>query len=193
MALAISRRRVVLIVAAALTAALLMAPGAPRATKAVTPKGPVILTLAGDIALANRGPLDPKLDGVFKHHEIGFTRAFVFDRAMLEALPQEEFEAQLPEGHEPAVFRGPRLSTVLKSAGAPVGVAIRATALDGYVAELTAEDIEGRDWVLVISRNDTPFGIGGFGPALLLERPKDVKVAEDAPWPWAVFFIEVTK
>lgn len=158
-----------------------------------TPDGAVILTLAGDIAKANRGPLDPKFDGVFKFHEIAFDSAFCFDRAMLGALPQETFEARLPEGHEKASFSGPRLAAVLQMAGAPERPSISATALDGYVSELSAAEIAGGDWVLVLARNAAPLGIGGFGPTMLLAKPSGIDVGEDAQWPWAVFYIQVTK
>lgn len=173
----------------------MLALAAARASAQSTPApdGAVILTVAGDIAHANRGSLDPRLDGVFKIHEIAFDKAFCFDRAMLAALPQETFEARLPEGHEKATFSGPRLAAVLEMAGAPEGASIEATALDGYVSEIAAADLAGKDWILVLERNGRPFSIGGFGPAMLLAKPAAVTVAEDARWPWAVFYIEVKK
>lgn len=182
-----------LLLAALASVALAGAPGMAQADMKPAPKGAVILTVAGAIANANRGGIDPRLDGIFKYHEISFDKAFAFDRAMLEALPQEEFKAQLPEGHEPATFKGPPLSAVLEMARAPGRPSIKTVALDGYVTELAAKDLDGRDWVLVLERNGRPFGIGGFGPAMLMERPKVTKVGEGAPWPWALFYIQIKK
>lgn len=166
---------------------------AVRAQPATSPEGPAILTIAGDIGHANRGPIDPKLDGFFKFHEIEFERAFQFDRNALVQLPQREFTARLPEGHETAIFRGPLLSAVLEQAGVTGRVSIMARALDGYVTELSAADLAGGQRVLVLARNGVPLGLGGFGPALLLKQPKSVDVDSDAQWPWAVFYIEVKK
>lgn len=157
------------------------------------PKGPVILTIAGDIGHSNRGPVDPKLDGFFKFHEIEFERAFQFDRDTLARLPRRQFTARLPEGHETATFSGPLLSAVLEQAGVTGGVSISARALDGYVSELSAADLADGEWVLVLARNGVPLGLGGFGPALLLKQPKSVDVGSDAQWPWAVFYIEVSR
>ena len=157
------------------------------------PRGAVLLTIAGDIERSNRGAIDLKLDGIFKFHEIKFDHAFAFDRAMLEALPQVEFTAQLPEGHERAVFKGPRLEAVLEMAGAAGAASLTTTALDGYVTELTAKDIGSGSWILVLSRNGQPFGIGGFGPVMLMQKPKSPKVDEAAQWPWALFYIAVKK
>jgi hypothetical protein len=186
-------RRMLLAGMGSLTLAPVLMSGLAQADMKPAPKGAVVLTVAGAIANANRGGIDPKLDGIFKYHEIRFDKAFAFDRAMLEALPQEEFRAQLPEGHEPATFKGPRLSAVLEMAGAHAGASIKTVALDGYVTELAAGDLDGRDWVLVLERNGRPFGLGGFGPAMLMEKPKSTKVEEGAPWPWALFYVQVEK
>lgn len=182
-----------LLLAALAAVAVAGAPGTAKADMKPAPKGAVILTVAGAIAHANRGAIDAKLDGIFKYHEISFDKAFAFDRAMLEALPQQEFKAQLPEGHEPATFRGPSLAAVLDIAGASAGASIKTVALDGYVTELAASDLSGKDWVLVLERDGRPFGIGGFGPAMLLRKPKGIKVDDEAKWPWALFYIQVGK
>ena len=164
------------------------------AKSVASPQGPVILTIAGDLALSNRGPLDPMADGFLKFHEITFDKAFVFDRAMLETFPLNEIRAQPPQYSVPATFRGPLLSDVLKSLGAG-GASIQTRALDGFAVDLLAEDLAGKDWTLALSADGRPFGIGDRGPIWLMHTPSSLKVAEEEEqrWPWALFFIQVQK
>lgn len=67
---------------ASLAAAFLVAAFAasPSAFSGEAPAGPVVLTVAGNVANTNRPACRDKLDGIFRYHE----RAF--DRAMLERL-----------------------------------------------------------------------------------------------------------
>lgn len=165
---------------------------AAMAKSVVSPQGSVILTIAGDLALSNRGPLDPMADGFLKFHEITFDKAFAFDRAMLETFPLNEIRAQPPQYSVPATFRGPLLADVLKSLGAE-GASIQTRALDGFAVDLSVEDLAGKDWTLALSANGMPFGIGDRGPIWLMHTPSSLKVAEEEEqrWPWALFFIQV--
>lgn len=158
------------------------------------PSGPVILTVAGDLAHANRGPSDPKLDGFMTYHEIEFKRAFTFDLAMLEEFPMTEIRCQPPQYSSSVTFQGPLLRDVLRALGAD-GASIKTRALDGFAVDLTPERIAAKDWILATRAGGRPFGIGDKGPVWLMHTPSAEKVPEDEEhgWPWAVFYIEVTK
>lgn len=158
-------------------------------------KGAVVLTVAGNIAKSNRGPTRGKRDGFLKYQDISFEKAFTFDRAMLDALKQGTVNAQPPQYSAPAVFTGPFLSEVLARVGAEKDASIEARALDGYVSELSAENIASRDWILATRYDGEPFALGGLGPIWLMHKPSAIKVPEEEEqtWPWALFYIEVKK
>lgn len=187
-------RRTLLTAVAGMLAAIPCATVPARAESRPPPNGPVILTVAGDIAQTNRGPSDPKLDGFLNYHEIEFVKAFVFDLAMLEEFPLTEIRCQPPQYSSSATFQGPRLDDILKALGAE-GASIRTRALDGFAVDLTAAQIEAKDWILATRADRRSFGIGDKGPLWLMHTPSAEKVPEDEEqgWPWAVFYIEVTK
>ena len=89
--------RVVASFAAAIFA--LVIAGSPSAAERGAPAGPVVLTIAGNVANTNRPAYRDKLDVVFRYHERTFDRAFAFDRAMLEgASGRSRFESSTPGG-----------------------------------------------------------------------------------------------
>lgn len=163
-----------------------------RAEELSAPSGPVVLTIAGQIGVANRGPSDPELDQFFAYHEISFAAAAEFDRAMLESLGTHEIELSYEKWSEVYKVSGPRLVDVLSAVGAQ-GRAITATALDGYAEEVSADELAARDWIVVLERNGRPLGIGGLGPLWIVYHVPGNTLSHDdeARWPWAVFFIEV--
>jgi hypothetical protein len=184
-------RRTLLTAMVGMLAALPWATTSTRAESRPPPNGPVILTVAGDIAQTNRGPSDPKLDGFLKYHEIEFKKAFVFDLAMLEEFPLTEIHCQPPQYSSSVTFQGPRLREVLKALEAE-GASIKTRALDGFAVDLTAAQIAAKDWILATRADRRPFGIGDKGPIWLMHPPSAEKVREDEEqgWPWAVFYIE---
>ncbi len=157
-----------------------------------SPGGPVVLTIAGQIAAANRGPSDAELDPILIYHEISFAAAAEFDRAMLESLGTHEIELSYEKWSEVYRVSGPRLVDVLSAVGAQ-GRAITATAVDGYAVEISAEELTARDWIVVLERNGRPLDIGGLGPLWIVYAvPGNTASHDDVPrWPWAVFFIDV--
>lgn len=174
-------------------AAWLASLGAGAAADAPRPTGPVILTVAGKIAHANRGPLDPVRDGFFNHHDISFARALQLDRAMLAKLAQGTVRARPHKFERPVTFTGPLLAEILKLAGAAPKT-IRLMALDGYAVELGAEALAARTWVLALAADGRPLALGGLGPAWLMHAPAagvEVSEAEGQRWVWSVFYIEV--
>jgi hypothetical protein len=156
------------------------------------PSGAVVLTIAGQIGVANRGPVDALSDSVLAYHEKSFEAAAEFDRAMLESLGTHEVELSFEEWPEAYRFSGPKLVDVLSAAGAQ-GRPITATALDGYAEEISADELASRDWIVALERNGRPLGIGGRGPLWIVYSIPGASASHDdeARWPWAVFFIEV--
>lgn len=187
-------RRLMLGVCGVVALALVVPVQMAVAERVPTPKGAVILTVAGDIAEANRGARHPKRDGFLKFHDITFQTAFVFDRAMLEDFPLREIKAQPPQYADPVTFRGPLLRDVLKALGTE-GASIQTRALDGFAVDLSPEQIAEKDWILALTADGRPLGIGDLGPIWLMHMPSTVKVPheEEQRWPWALFYIEVKK
>ncbi len=165
--------------------------GASAADELPRPTGPVVLTIAGKIGAVNRDPSDPLHDSFLAYHEKSFKAAAEFDLAMLRRLGTHEIELSYEKWPQAYRFAGPRLADVLAAAGVE-GRAITVTALDGYVAEISADELAARDWIVALERDGQPLGIGGQGPLWIMYAIPGKAASEDdeARWPWAVFFIE---
>lgn len=182
-------KAVSVLAAAAVTAVI--AVSAPAADMDV-PSGPVVLTVAGDIAHTNRPAYDEKNDVFFGYHEQAFDRAFEFDLSMLEGLGMMEARIEYKDWDAPIEFAGPRLADVLRAAGCSSGPLVT-LALDGFATEMAAAEIETRPWVLATRADGRPHRIGGRGPLWLVFDPPGDRPAteeEENMWPWALFFIE---
>jgi len=127
------------------------------------PEGMVLLTVGGFVGKSNRGPLDPKRDSLLAGLKINFKHAFVFDRKMLLKLPQGRVTAKPPEFDKPATFSGPKLRAVLEFLEA-AQVKTSFVAADGYAGYLMPEDIRSSDWILALSADGVPLGLGQQGP-----------------------------
>jgi hypothetical protein len=170
---------------------LTLSPGGSWAGDLPAPTGLVVLTVAGEIGAANRGPSDPVVDAFFTYHEKSFETAAEFDRAMLEGLGRHEIELSYETWPKAYRFAGPRLVDVLSAAGAE-GRAITVTALDGYAEEISADDLAAHDWIVALDVDGRPLGIGQQGPLWIVYAvPGNATSEDDARWPWAVFYIEV--
>lgn len=176
-------------------AAILMAMtcSAVRAELAA-PIGPVVLTVIGDVAHSNRGPMDPTADRLMGYHEREFETGAAFDLAMLEALGMETRKFTVGSMPGEQVLEGPTLAAVLGAVGADPSM-IRAIALDGFQVELDAAALEAKDWLVGIKRNGDYLGIGDFGPSWLVFSPATedsvARKEEAQTWPYQVFLIEV--
>lgn len=177
-----------------LVAAAVMAwAGCSGAAELGTPRGQVVLTVAGAVGATNRGPYDDFEDGFFKHHERKFDKAAAFDLAMLEGLGMHE--VTIAYGGWPKTFRfeGPWLKDVLAAAGAG-GHDISVLALDGFASDISAADLAAYDWIVAVKRDGRYLDIGQRGPTWIVYARRDGKAfsAEDEQrWPWAAFLIEV--
>lgn len=156
-------------------------------------KGPSWVTVIGDVATPNRPPFNGFDDAFIKAQQTDFERAVVFDPATLRALPQREVRAQVEGWPAPLVARGPLLADVLNSAGVDDDKTVTFFALDGYRAALTGEERAARDWILALSVDGAPLGVGGRGPTWLLhatpDGPADPSV--EAQWVWSAYLIAV--
>ena len=178
----------------AVAAAVILCSSAGAAAELAAPKGPVVLTVVGDIANANRGPSDPAVDRFLDHHAQKFDAAAAFDLQMLEELGMETRQFVLKGLPGVQKLEGPPLAAVLEAAGAQSGK-VSLLALDGYAVDLAAKDVEAHDWLIGVKRNDDYLGIGGFGPAWVVFSPaapdQVVTDEENEMWPYQVFLLRV--
>lgn len=128
---------------------------------------PVVLTVTGNVAKPNRGPVDPFEDAVFAHLDVKFDKGFTFTLADLKALPQKTVKVRYPEWPREIEAAGPSIADVLKAAGAE-GKKILVQAIDGYAPEFTGEDIARDKMILALSAEGKALGLGGRGPLWLL-------------------------
>ncbi len=150
-----------------------------------------ILTVTGSISVTNRGPYDPFFDAFFKHHDKSFTKAFAFDLAALEKLPQKTVHANV-QGWPSAVHaKGPSLKDVLDAAGVKPEALVTVMSLDGYAVEFTPADRKAQDWIVAIEVDGKGLGIGGRGPAWLMYDTGGKAIAADkeGKWVWSAFSI----
>lgn len=163
------------------------------AADAPAPKDMAVLTIGGLVGKTNRGPLDPKRDSVLAELKVDFKNAFAFDRAMLLALPQGEVKAKTPELGKEATFSGPLLREVL---GFIEAAKVKTTfvAADGYSGYLLPEDIDGSDYILALSADGVPLGLGQQGPLWLINtRPDGFAPPDDrrGHHVWALVYMHV--
>lgn len=113
------------------------------------PDGPVILTVSGNI----------------DHMNIGSEAQF--DRAMLTALPQHEFETTTPWTDGSAYYSGPLMRDVLSLLN-PACEMVHVSALNGYEAEIPVSDFNKYDVILAMAKNGEAIPIREYGPLWVL-------------------------
>jgi hypothetical protein len=138
--------------------------------------GPVILTVTGSIAATNApGRAE-------------------FDRAMLEALGVESLTTSSSWTDGVQRFEGVRASKVLEAVGAR-GSAVRATAVNEYVAEIPVETIQDFPVLLALRQNGAVLTARDKGPIWIV-FPRDDYPSLDDPridlqWVWQLKAIDV--
>jgi len=159
------------------------------------PRDMVVLTVSGLIGKTNRGPLDQKRDSLLALQKVDFKSAFAFDRATLLGLKQGTVTVKTDEFAAPATFSGPLLREVLGFIEA-AKVKVTLVALNGYEGWLSPEDIDTSVWILALSADGVPLGLGQQGPIWLLNtrapnfKPDD---AHHGHWVWAIFYMKVAE
>lgn len=164
-----------------------------RAGEVSAPTGMTLLTVGGEVANWNRGPVHEKRDGFLAFHEIRFNRAMAFDRAMLDALEQGRVTAAPPQVPGPAVFTGPTLKALLTATGTDPETLL-VLALDGYAVELSRADRVAQDWIVATEVDGRPLPIGGTGPLWLVHSPAQGPAPseeEEQRWVWAIFYMGI--
>lgn len=122
---------------------------APDAQALDMPKGPVILTIEGDLSHPNSG-----------------TKA-VFDLAMLEALSGRTVTLETPWTKGPTTYSGPYLRAILEAAGVKAG-ALTVRALNDYSAIIPAEDVAHLDIILATRTDGKVMQIRDKGPLMVI-------------------------
>jgi hypothetical protein len=172
-------------------AGLMLFVSAGVADEKPAPQGSVIVTVGGKIANWNRNGAMTEADAPFKEHKISFEKAMAFDGSTFSGLPMHELRVSTPGGD--STFAGPLLADVLRASGADVG-AIKLTARDGSVVDLSVEDVKTKEWILAHLVDGKPVTGGDFGPLWLLHKPgvgETPSKEELLSWVSSVFYIEV--
>lgn len=122
---------------------------AEASTQMVIPSGPVILTVTGNIERTN------------------VADEVQFDRVMLEALPQHEFDTGTPWTEGTSHYRGPLMRDLLASLGSDSDT-VHVAALNGYEAEIPVSDFYDYDVILALAKDDAAIPIREYGPLWVL-------------------------
>ncbi len=113
------------------------------------PKGPVLLTINGNIGIKNTAD------------------AAVFDADLLDALPQKSFVTTTPWFKEPTKFTGPLLRDVLQALKAN-GTSIKATALNDYKVSIPMQDALKYDVILARQVDGKIISVREKGPLFVI-------------------------
>ena len=131
--------------ALSLMAMLALAPGPGRAADLERPAGRVLLRVTGAIEKRNDGD------------------AAVFDRAMLEALPQTTVRTTTPWTEGVTEFRGPLGRVLLERVGT-TGSQLNATAINVYTVSIPVADFREHDVIIALTRDGKPMRVRDRGP-----------------------------
>lgn len=156
-------------------------------------RGPIILTVSGQVANASRGPIDPDYDKFMAYNGVTFQAGAEYDYVALSTLGQVKVTTDFPQGGAMHNFEGPYLADVLRMAGA-TGRTVSLRALDGYALELPLAELLAQQPILALKRDGDFLGLGNFGPMqLVFARGTDPALADldDSTWIWSVFQIHV--
>jgi hypothetical protein len=185
----------------ALAAASTLPALAPAVAAPVKTSGPVLLTVTGPIAKPNRGPLDPGgLDQMMVKHKVSFTKAYVFDFAMLAALPAISIKPTLEYDRKPHTLQGPLLVDVLKAAGATLteNSTITLRAVDGFAASVTVAQARAQRYIIATHLDGAPMALGGLGPLWAVYDADKVPEMASKPvterfgtCPWGLYHVDV--
>ncbi len=144
----LSRRR-----AAGLAAAAVMLAGVRQQAAAATdlskPAGKVILTVTGKIGATNDG------------------ETAIFDRAMLEAMPQHSFTTKTPWYSGPETFEGVLMSDLLRRLEC-TGSNLLAIALNDYSSQIPVDDFAHYGVILAIKRDGKYMPVRDKGPLFII-------------------------
>ncbi len=140
------------------------------------PSGTVILTVSGNIAIANSGG------------------KALFDRRMLEALPQQHITTHTPWTEGSHTYEGVSLGGLLAALGAR-GDQVVARALDDFSASLSMEEIRRYSVLLALKKDGKPMRVRRKGPLWIIyplsDHPEIDNVIYHDRMVWQLKSIEV--
>jgi hypothetical protein len=182
----------------AAAAALGAIPLASRAAAPAATHGPGLLTVTGAITKSNRGPLDPALDQMMAKQGLHFDKAFVFDSAALQKLPQVQIRPTLEYDGKVHALRGPLLASVLQAVGAPANAKLQLRAVDGYAVGVSLADAAGYRMIVATEIDGRPMALGGLGPQWAVYDADNLPAFKDKPLkerfalcPWGLYHVAV--
>jgi hypothetical protein len=159
--------------------------------------GPALLTVAGHVSKANRGPLDPVLDQMMAKQKLAFDKARAFGFAELASLPAVTINPTLEYDQKQHALKGPLLATVLQACGAS-GSKLAMRAIDGYAPVISLADVQKYRFIVATHLDGRPMPLGGLGPLWAIydadkfpdmaAKPVDQRFAQ---CPWGLYHIDV--
>ena len=114
------------------------------------PEGAVLLSISGKIRHTNR------------------QNQAVFDRAMLQALPQQTTHTRTPWSEGVNRYQGPLGSALIQAVGAEQASMMRITALNDFSAEVPVSDFLNYPVILALQKNDQYLRIRDRGPLFVI-------------------------
>lgn len=114
------------------------------------PEGAVLLSISGKIRHTNR------------------QNQAVFDRAMLQALPQQTTHTLTPWSEGVNRYQGPLGSALIQAVGAEQASMMRITALNDFSAEIPVSDFLNYPVILALQKNDRYLRIRDRGPLFVI-------------------------
>jgi hypothetical protein len=130
--------------------ALLIPTGLLQASELPSPKGPILLTVTGEIRHTNRPD------------------QAVFDRAMLESLEQRTTQTHTPWAEGSHAYSGPLGRALLEAVGGEGARLMRITALNDFVAEMPVSDFLNYEVILATHKNDRVLRVRDRGPLFVI-------------------------
>lgn len=113
------------------------------------PEGAIVLTVSGNI----------------DHTNVGGEAQF--DRTMLAALPQHEFETSTPWTEGSSHYSGPLMRDLLALVSTDCD-SVHVSALNGYEAEIPVSDFNDHEVILAMTKDGEAIPIREYGPLWVL-------------------------
>lgn len=163
-------------------------------------RGPVLLTVSGNMTRANRGALDPALDQMLSKHGVKFDQALELDAAALDKMPKTTIKPTLEYDAKVHTLSGPLVTTVLEFAGVALGggLSVGLRAVDGYNVALSLADLRAYRMIVATHMDGRPLALGGLGPQWAVYDADRLGGFKDKPLkerfalcPWGLYHIEV--
>lgn len=164
-------------------------------------RGPVLLTVSGDVGRVNRQALDPALDQMAAKHGVSFDKAFALTAFALRRLPAVTIKPTLEYDQKPHALSGPLLTTVLQTAGVSLNkdLHLGLRAVDGYNVSIGLADVVAYRMIVALQIDGQALPLGGLGPQWAVYDADRLAAFKDKPLserfqlcPWGLYHIHVS-